>query len=77
MIIGTIKRQLQVMSRKIENLLDNVKQYARNEFGMYLDYGEIKIDETKYKGKMDIDREMTMRDILELCDKIYKSSIDE
>ena len=62
---------------RIEALLDNVKKYARNEFGMYLDYGEIKIDETKYKGKMDIDREMTMRDILELCDKIYKSSIDE
>ena len=62
---------------RIEALLDNLKKYARNEFGMYLDYGEIKIDETKYKGKMDIDREMTMRDILELCDKIYKSSIDE
>ena len=62
---------------RIEALLDNVKKYARNEFGMYLDYGEIKIDETKYKGKMDIDREMTMRDILELCDEIYKSSIDE
>ena len=62
---------------RIEALLNNVKKYARNEFGMYLDYGEIKIDETKYKGKMDIDREMTMRDILELCDKIYKSSIDE
>ena len=62
---------------RIEALLDNVKKYARNEFGMYLDYGEIKIDETKYKGKMDIDREMTMRNILELCDKIYKSSNDE
>ena len=77
MIIGTIKRQLQVMSRKIENLLDNVKQYALNEFGMYLDYGTIKIDETKYKGKMDIDRQMTMRNILELCDELYKESNDE
>ena len=65
------------MSRKIENLLDNVKQYARNEFGMYLDYGSIKIDETKYKNKMDIDREMTMRNILELCDKINKSGTDD
>ena len=62
---------------RIEALLDNVKKYARNEFGMYLDYGEIKIDETKYKGKMDIDREMTMRDILELCDKINKSGTDD
>ena len=62
---------------RIEALLDNVKKYARNEFGMYLDYGTITTDETKYKGKMDIDREMTMRDILELCDKIYKSNIDE
>ena len=44
---------------------------------MYLDYGSIKIDETKYKGKMDIDREMTMRDILELCDKINKPIIDK
>ncbi len=62
---------------RIEALLDNVKKYARNEFGMYLDYGSIKIDETKYKGKMDIDREMTMRDILELCDKINKSGTDD
>jgi hypothetical protein len=62
---------------RIEALLDNVKKYARNEFGMYLDYGSIKIDETKYKNKMDIDREMTMRNILELCDKINKSGTDD
>ena len=62
---------------RIEALLDNLKKYARNEFGMYLNDGSISVDETRYKGKMDIDREMTMRDILELCDKIYKSSIDE
>ena len=62
---------------RIEALLDNLKKYARNEFGMYLNNGSISVDETRYKGKMDIDREMTMRDILELCDKIYKSSIDE
>ena len=62
---------------RIEALLDNVKKYARNEFGMYLNDGSINVDETRYKGKMDIDREMTMRDILELCDKIYKSSIDD
>ena len=62
---------------RIEALLDNLKKYARNEFGMYLNDGSISVDETRYKGKMDIDREMTMRDILELCDKIYKSSIDD
>ena len=62
---------------RIEALLDNLKKYARNEFGMYLNDGSISVDETRYKGKMDIDREMTMRDILELCDEIYKSSIDE
>ena len=62
---------------RIEALLDNLKKYARNEFGMYLNDGSISVDKTRYKGKMDIDREMTMRDILELCDEIYKSSIDE
>ena len=62
---------------RIEALLNNLKKYARNEFGMYLDYGTIKIDETKYKGKMDIDRQMTMRNILELCDELYKESNDE
>ena len=62
---------------RIEALLDNLKKYARNEFGMYLDYGTITTDETKYKGKMDIDREMTMRNILELCDKINKSGTDD
>ena len=62
---------------RIEALLDNLKKYARNEFGMYLNDGSISVDETRYKGKMDIDREMTMRDILELCDKINKSGTDD
>jgi len=62
---------------KVFDILENIKRVARNEYGMYLDHGDLIIDTTRYKGKMKVDNEDLMGKVLIGLDELYLDSIKE
>ena len=62
---------------KVFDILENIKRVARNEYGMYLHYGDLIVDTTKYKGKMKVDCEDLVGKVLIGLDELYVDSIKE
>ena len=57
---------------KVFDILEHAKRVARQKYGMYLQHGDLMVDESRYMGKMKIDDKECMSVVLRGLDDLLK-----